>query len=70
MLYPFDHAGGEVTLAKFALPSIPEATAIGDLLGVAETTLDRLLPLYSRILGRLALAVEEVERAVGLLPVE
>ncbi|MFO0888475.1 MAG: M48 family metalloprotease [Isosphaeraceae bacterium] len=66
LLYPFDHAQGEVTLEQFALPSVPAHDSIGDLLRAAETALDRLLPLYSRVLGRLALAAEEVERALGL----
>jgi Zn-dependent protease with chaperone function len=68
--YPFDHAEGEVTLEHFALPSIPDAKAIAELLDAAQTVLDRLLPLYSRILGRLALAAEEVEQALGLAPLE
>ncbi|HKM54301.1 MAG TPA: M48 family metallopeptidase [Isosphaeraceae bacterium] len=70
MLYPFDHAQGEVTLGRFAIPSVPDSSAIGDLLRVGETALDRLVPLYARILGRLALAAEEVERALGLPPLE
>jgi hypothetical protein len=70
MLYPFDHAQGEVTLGRFAIPSLPDSSAIGDLLQVGETALDRLVPLYARILGRLALAALEVERALGLPPLE
>ena len=70
VLYPFDHAQGEVSLQQFAIPSVPDARAIGELLEVAQTALDRLLPLYSRILGRLALASEEVEQALGLRPLE
>jgi hypothetical protein len=66
MLYPFDHAAGEVTLKAFALPSIPDAGAIGELIETAEAALDRLLPLHSRLLGRLTLAAEAVETALGL----
>jgi hypothetical protein len=66
MLYPFDHARGEVTLGQFAISAVPDEKSIGELLEAAETVLDRLVPLYSRILGRLALAVEEVEHAAGL----
>jgi Zn-dependent protease with chaperone function len=70
VLYPFDHAQGEVSLGKFALPAVPDETAIGELLQTAENVFDRLIPLYSRILGRVALAIEGIERAVGLPPLD
>jgi predicted Zn finger-like uncharacterized protein len=70
LLYPFDHAQGDITLGRFVLPSVPDGNAVGDLLEVSESTMDRLTPLYARLMGRLSLAVEEVERALGLPPLE
>ena len=64
--YPFEHAQENVTLARFVLPDpIPPKEDIQGLLQLSEAALDRLLGLYSRVLGRLALTAEEVERVSG-----
>jgi hypothetical protein len=68
--YPFEHAVEDITLAKFALPpAIPAKDDIGDLLEASGEAINRLASLYGRALGRLALAAEEVERALGLPPI-
>ncbi len=41
----------------------------GGLLNVSQEAIDRLSVLYVRALGRLAVAAEEVERALGLPPI-
>ncbi|WP_165073901.1 M48 family metallopeptidase [Paludisphaera rhizosphaerae] len=64
--YPFAHAKGKVSLAEFALPGVPNPDDVGPLLQVSEHAADRLVPLYYRILGRLAVIVERVETALGL----
>jgi len=66
--YPFDHASGEITLSQFALPVVPAADAIGDLLQLTGEAIDKLIPLYGRLIGRLAVAALDVERALGLPP--
>jgi Zn-dependent protease with chaperone function len=66
-VYPFDHADGEITLARFVLPAaLPSADAINDLLQTTHEAIDKLVPLHCRLLGRLAPAAEEVERALHL----
>jgi hypothetical protein len=68
--YPFEHADENVTLARFVFPaSLPESNDIGGLLEASGEALDRLAGLYRRALGRLAVTVEEVERALGLTPI-
>jgi predicted Zn-dependent protease len=68
--YPFEHADENVTLAKFAFPSLlPAKDDIGGLLNASGEALDRVGGLYRRALGRLAVTAEEVERALGLLPI-
>ncbi len=71
IFYPFEHAQENMTLARFVLPgTIPEKEDIDGLLQLSEAALDRLTGLYSRALGRLALTAEEVERVLGLSPIE
>lgn len=66
--YPFDHADGEITLEKFAVPHMPDRDAVGDIFNAAAVALDKLFPLYGRVVGRLVLAAEQVEAAIGLKP--
>ena len=68
MLYPFEHAHEGITLRRFALPSIPPKESIGDLTRTAGEAAERIGTLYARVLGRLAVTAEEVERACGLSP--
>jgi predicted Zn finger-like uncharacterized protein len=71
IFYPFEHAQDNVTLARFVLAeAIPPKENVQGLLEMSEAALDRILGLYSRVLGRLALTAEEVERVLGLAPIE
>ena len=68
--YPFEHADENVTLGKFAFPPlIPAKDDIGGLMEASGEAISRLAGLHGRALGRLALAAEEVERALGLPPI-
>jgi len=68
--YPFEHAQEEITLARFALPdTLPDRNDVAGLLNASQEAIDRLAGLYVRALGRLAVAAEEVERALGLPPI-
>jgi Peptidase family M48 len=69
--YPFEHATEDITLGRFALPPIlPDKEDIGGIVGAAETAIERVVNLYARALGRLTVSAEEVERALGLEPIE
>jgi hypothetical protein len=68
--YPFEHASEDVSLGQFAFPPlIPSKDDIGGLMEASGEVIDRLARLHGRALGRLALAAEEVERALGLPPI-
>src|SRR5262249_48999163 len=68
--YPFEHAREDVSLGQFAFPPlIPAKDDIGGLMEASGEAIDRLAQLHGRALGRLALAAEEVERALGLPPI-
>ena len=69
MPYPFEHAQSDISLCKFLLPFIPEAEAVGDLMNAGAEAIEKVATLYRRILGRLAVATEAVEAAVGLSPI-
>lgn len=64
--YPFEHAKGEIPMVEFAIPTVPEANDIGELLDAAGRAYDHLANVYFRLLGRLALIVEKVETHLGL----
>lgn len=67
--YPFEHAQAEMTLARFILPPVlPQKDEIAELLQVSDQAVEKLLTLHRRVLGRLAVTAEEVERTVGLSP--
>ena len=66
--YPLDHANKKLSLREYALEYVPRMEQAGELVGAAEDSLNKLLGLYIRILGRLALAAEKVELAAGLAP--
>jgi Zn-dependent protease with chaperone function len=67
VLYPFDHAHGEISLARFVFPSVlPAADDINELIQMSHDVVDKIIPLHCRLLGRLILAAEEVERVFGL----
>ena len=68
--YPFEHAREDITLGRFALPTVlPEKSDVVELLETAGAAIDRLLGLYRRALGRLTVTAEEVERVLGLEPI-
>jgi len=64
--YPFDHAKGDITLKEFAIPEIPSQRDIGAVMHASGEAFAKLAPLYTRLLGRLALAAEMAETALGL----
>jgi hypothetical protein len=69
--YPFEHAQEEITLGQFAFcHGLPDKNDIGGLLQMGEEVINRLLGLYHRSLGHLAVTAEMVEQAVGLPPIE
>jgi len=49
--------------------SVPPRDDIAGLLNLSHEAIDRLSVLYVRALGRLAIAAEEVESALGLPPI-
>ena len=66
--YPFDHAGGPITIRKQVLPRIPHQDDLGGIFEAAGEALEQITSLYVRCLGRLALIAEQVETALGLEP--
>jgi Zn-dependent protease with chaperone function len=68
--YPFEHADGQISLGKFAFPPmLPQSNDINGLINTADDVLERYGRLIHRIIGRLAVTAEEVERAFKLGPI-
>lgn len=64
--YPFDHANGQITLARFmTVEADREMDAIFRQTAEAESAVERLINLYLRILGHLALIAEKVEAVLA-----
>ena len=68
VIYPFEHHEGSITLAQYALPEIPGAKDIDGLIHVASNAIDKTIPMHYRLVGRLMLAAEAVEKSLGLEP--
>ncbi len=65
--YPFDHANGDISMARFVTVESPSETdSILRRAMEAEACVERLTNLYLRIMGSLAMIAEEAER--GVLP--
>ncbi len=65
---PLAHAEGERSMATVAIGAPPVAWDVSGLHETARASLDKLLELYARMMGRLALVAERVEKACGLAP--
>lgn len=70
MNYPLDHAQGDISIGAYLLEKRPDSDDLGGVVEVTETLSERFLALYSRIIGRLAQAAEDVEAAIGLEPLD
>jgi Zn-dependent protease with chaperone function len=64
--YPFEHAGGTISVAEYAVRQIPEVSRVGEVFFFAGEMLDKLLTLYFRLMARIAVTAEAIEAAVGL----
>ena len=65
MPYPFHHAREDLTLDGFARNDMPAMQKYEALCNDCTCHLNRLLPLYTRVLSRFAFISLTVERAVA-----
>lgn len=64
--YPFDHAHGAISIARFMTVEMEQGLdPVFRSASEAEACVDRLLNLYLRIVGSLAVISEKAERAAG-----
>ena len=68
MPYPFEHGEGKISLQKYLVSKHPAPNDLGKTMEASAELLNKLFGLYLRVLGRLVLAAEQVEQAVGLPP--
>jgi hypothetical protein len=64
--YPFENAAGDISLAQFALPQIPE---LGDYYSnflVISKLFEQLTSIQGRLFARVSAAAEKVEETFGL----
>jgi len=64
--YPFSHGDGRLTLAGYAIGTMPSRGEIFEVTLTVERALDRMNSLYNRIMGELAQIAEATEAAMGL----
>lgn len=66
--YPFEHAKGRIKLDAYALESIPPKDNVGAVYEAGQQVGERIVSLYVRVVARLTMIAENVERVVGLAP--
>ena len=66
--YPFQHARKQISIADHAVPEVPPADEVGDILSAAYELLDKMVNLYYRVMAHLAVTAEQVESAADLAP--
>ena len=63
--YPFPHYCGEIALTDFVRLELPaEKDLFARTFKTTEALLERLIGLYFRVVGRLALVAEEIEETI------
>lgn len=62
--YPFHHARQDITIEEFARNDIPASNKVQALCNDCNCALDRLVPLYYRVLGRLCFIALQVEKQI------
>jgi Zn-dependent protease with chaperone function len=62
--YPFHHAREDITLEEFSRNDIPASNKVKALCNDCHCDLDRLIPLYYRVLGRLCFIALQVEKQI------
>jgi len=62
--YPFHHARADITIEEFARNDIPASNKVQALCNDCHCNIDRLIPLYFRVLGRLCFIALEVEKQI------
>ena len=68
VLYPYHHSRDDVTLAEFARTDTPATHKVQALYNNSACHVNRLLPLYQRVLGRLAFIALKVEESISATP--
>jgi hypothetical protein len=68
--YPFEHADGAITVARYMIRICPPADEIGEVIHGAEQVMENLLTLYGRSVSRLCGIAEQIEKRLGLPPLE
>jgi Peptidase family M48 len=66
--YPFDHAAGQMSVAKFLLTTVPSPREVGAIFEAADEVLKKLMELSARALNRLCVIAEAVEADHGYQP--
>jgi hypothetical protein len=66
--YPYEHAEGRVSLARFAVPRVYTEQQVGELQGASETALEACYGLYMRVMCDLVARAEAIESDLGLPP--
>ena len=66
--YPLDHAKGEISIGHYMLEELPGADDLGAIYDAAQSVVDNLATLSARLVGRLAVVGERVEKLLGLDP--
>ena len=62
--YPFQHAREDITLDEFVRSDTPASHKLQSLYNNCASHLNRLLPLYHRVLGRLTFIALKVEEQI------
>jgi hypothetical protein len=66
--YPFDHANPDITIWEVAVAKFPENDDPAAINEAVTSVLNTVPRVYARVVGRLCLAAEKVEAALGMPP--
>jgi predicted Zn finger-like uncharacterized protein len=64
--YPYEHAEGQMTLARFLVPDVPINDDLASIYNSCGQALENMPQLYVRVFGQMVDAAEAVEAACGM----
>ena len=63
--YPFDHAGGKVSLAEYVIGDHPPADDVGAIMNAGDQLTSAFPELYNRVVGKLVVVAQRVEKGLA-----
>jgi hypothetical protein len=66
--YPLEHAKASTTVGDYMVANVPSPEDVVEVYHAGQAAVDNVLTLYARLVARLTLLAEQIEKTLGLQP--